>query len=449
MLKADYLSVVKKSARRDAPNVILILVDCLRARNIGAYGMGAVETPNIDQLAAASFLFRKAFVQMPYTQPSTASIVSSLYPSIHGIVRPDTRFAAETVGAGEIFAAAGYDSAAFVGNPHINPRSGHLAGIQYFSDGRSGLSRLSSRLARWGEDSPALNRAFFRWLARRPVAPRPFFSFLFYIDTHNPYSGLPKPLHRFLNRRLHYPDYARNRYAAAEIAQIERLYRRRVRLADRSIGALVRFLKERGQWERTLLVLSADHGEGIDSRPEHGFHGALYEKGIHVPLIVSAPWLGGAPQAYDTLMESIDILPSLTELTGLPLSEGFQGRSFAPLLKGEPYAPREFVAGEYNDNRYVRTPHWKYINNTEGMLGRSARWSEGADLMDFEEVYDLTADPDEERNVVRALNAPELQLLRAFHAQFLRMLKGPAFSPETYTVDDAVLERLKELGYLE
>lgn len=447
MIKHEYLKSLAHFAGRPAPNIILIVVDCLRARNVGCCGSQFADTPHLDALGAGGFVFRKAFAQIPHTQPSTASILTSLYPSVHGINTPANRFDPETIRAGEIFRAASYDTAAVVANPHINPQSGHLEGFDYFSDGRSPTQRANARLAHWGEDSTVLNRRCFSWFQRERHPDKPFFLLLFYIDAHNPYTSLPNVLHRFLNRKLHYPNFTRYQYTDLEIEQIEQLYRRRIRLVDSSIGKLVEFLSSQHVRDNTVLVVTADHGDGIDRRPEHWLHGGLYEKGVHVPLILSAPWLNQPPQVFDHLVASIDILPSLVDLVDLPAPEQFQGRSFAPLLRGGVYEPREYTAGEYNHNRYVRTAEWKYINNTVGVLGTDSRRDGGRHAA--EEVYAPDHDPDEHQDLVNEVRPEVLGYLRSVYQDFSLQLERQTFRAETYTVDEQVLARLRGLGYLE
>jgi arylsulfatase A-like enzyme len=429
--------------------MVLVLVDCLRACNVGCCGGKVPDTPHMDRLADRGFSFRRAFVQAPHTQPSTASILTSLYPSCHGVITPQNRFDSEVIRAGEIFRALGYETAAFVANPHINPESGHLEGLDYFTDGRNWLKRRSWRLGHWGEPAPVLNRYFYRWFKQQRAPHQPFLTFIFYIDTHNPYTTLPNMFHRFLNQKLHYPKFHEYEYSDEEMEQLDHLYRKQVRRVDWSIGDLIRFLKEERVWDNTLFVLTSDHGEGLDRRPGHGFHGQLYEKGVHVPLIVSAPWLAAAPQTFGNLVASIDILPSILELLDLPVYFQFQGESFASLLQGKSYQERQYVAGELNRSRYIRTKGWKYINRTVGFFGPNPRWSGQEDLLRFEEIYDLEKDPNEERNLIQEVGKDVLMRLRSFHQQLSRVLQEQPYQSETYDVDEDVLQRLRGLGYIE
>jgi arylsulfatase A-like enzyme len=449
MKKEDYLRTLKGMAKESRPNVVFVLVDSLRARNLGCYGKQEMGTPYIDRLNDEGFLFRQAFAQVPYTQPSTASIFTSLYPSSHGVNRPSNSFAPRILRLGEILRAAGYQTAAFVANPHINPDSGHLEGFQYATDGTNWLKRRIWHLARWGEDSSVLNRHFFRWFKREHQSSEPFLAFLFYIDPHVPFTSLPNAFHRFLDRKFYYPDMSKYKYSDEGMERVYELYQRRVHNVNRSVGELVRFLRREDVLGQTLFIFSADHGEGLDRRPGHWQHGGLYEKGLHIPLLVLAPWLGNAGKSFDVLIESIDILPSILELVGLPLHPQFQGHSFAPLLHGDAYTPHYYVAGEYAYSRYVRTRRWKYINKTAGNWGICSDWSEEKDLLDFEEVYDLDADPDEDRNLVRDIEPDTLDQLRGWHREFLQRLEERKFETGTYEMQDEIIRRLRGLGYLD
>lgn len=365
------------AARR--PNVLVLLIDAFRADRVSAYGHPEKLTPTIDEIAAEGVLLEQAFAVAPWTLPSVASLFTSYYPSVHGAT--DYRaasMAARTGGVSvavlhdhfetlaEVLQREGYATAAVSANVFVQPQFGFGQGFDAF---RSDF--VANHVP-----GTLVNEAALAWLDGRP-ADRPFFLYLHYMDVHGPYDAEPrfmkprieavanKPDKRALTRQefeninqylrafpqdapdldLHkrlslYWDYWVARYEAG-VAQM-----------DYHLHLLRQALRERGLWDDTLLILTADHGEAFCEHKDRGFerlgwwdHGySQYQTQLHVPLILRWPGELAAGARMRGNVELIDLYPTMLELLGIRAVEGLQGGSFAAGLRGGSLAPAQAFA---------------------------------------------------------------------------------------------------------
>ena len=268
------------------PNIVLVLADSMRARSASCYGYGKRTTPYLDRLAAEGVRFANAFAQAPFTIASVASILTGVYPSVHQLQYYGQRLSNDLVTLPEILRKAGYYTAGFIANPHINLDSGLTRGFVYFTDGRPWYKRprLMRYFVAWAESGRALNRCVKRVL-RKALENQPFFFFVFYNDSHVPFSGLPRLLLPLVGRKFHTPDFETYTYTDAELARVIELYDQSLQRADAYIGQLWRMTQGAGGGN-TVFIVSSDHGEGLDRRAERAGHGRLYENGIHIPLVI-------------------------------------------------------------------------------------------------------------------------------------------------------------------
>ena len=283
---------------KDAP-IILISVDTLRSDHLPTYGYGGLETPGIDSLAKDSLVFDRAYAHVPLTLPSHASMLTGLLPPSHG-VRDNTGFAlgANIQTLAERLKTAGYDTGGFISGMVLRQSTGISQGFDIYEDDLDTQSedRIRRYAFRRGNLTTELAK---KWLENR--TGKPFFLFLHLYDPHTPYDPPPP-----------FGARANNPYDG-EIAFVDSL------LED-----FFQFLKQRGLYDRALIVFTSDHGEGLG---EHGEdeHGILaYREGIQVPLIVKLPGghLGGQRRLEP--VGSFDITPSI--LSSLDLSaDGMDG----------------------------------------------------------------------------------------------------------------------------
>jgi arylsulfatase A-like enzyme len=425
-------------ARTPGPptNVVLIDIDTLRADSLGVYGGGPASSPAIDRLAAEGTRFEWAFSQAPYTLPSQVSIVTSLYPWSHGVVRENQRMTTSALTMAEIFQAAGMQTAAFVDGGYVSEHFGFSQGFDSFED----FDRRGVR---------AMEPAIEAWLRDRDE--RPFFLFVHTYDPHAPYAPV-EPFRSLAVSRVAPPtpgfeptgevleairasqwEPPLRRLNDVDLAFARALYGGEVAMVDDWIARLRGVLERSGKLERTVLAIVSDHGEEFQ---EHGsvLHEKLYTTVTRVPLIIVSP---GAPAGVviSNAVESIDLLPTLLELLRLDVPASLQGRSLA----------RAVLLGEEPPARGVlsHSPFWgeqRAIANDERHL--IATLSTGA-----VELYDYRADPlefvnlaDREPSTVRRLVA-ELSL-RVRNLEERQPISDEAVLPAE------VEASLRALGYL-
>ena len=398
-----------------AQNLLFITIDTLRADHVGAYGARNVATPNIDAIAREGALARRATVQVPLTRPSHVSIFTGRYPAEHGIrdnVAPalgtNVPLMAETL------KSAGFVTAGFVSSVVLARSSGLERGFDLFSDkfevGEDD-ARFLNTIQRRG-DVPT--REAIDWI--RAHARDRFFAWVHLYDPHDPY----EPPERY----------------AVEYA--EHPYDGEVAWSDELVGRLLGALQEAAVSDRTLVVVTSDHGEGLGDHGEavHGYF--IYETTLHVPLVVRGPGIKSGV-VVDGVTRSVDLFPTVMDLLGLASRVPVvSGRSVAPALRGTALADEPAFAESlvplihygWSDLRSVRDGRWKYI------------------LAPRPELYDLDRDPGELANLVDREPA-RARAMRAGLEQRLRAEQSAARSaPSSAVVTPDLLEKLGALGYV-
>jgi arylsulfatase A-like enzyme len=334
------------------PNVLLVVLDTVRADAWHCYGYPRATTPNLDRFAARGVRFERAFTTSPWTLPSHATMFTGRYPRelfpegstpIDGSVE----MLREPPVLAEVFDDAGYATAGFVANVgYCSYVHGLHRGFLHYEDyDRSvGMLLMSSALGKTvltvralltGEPPPSgrktaadINAAFLRWLDGGPRAP--FFAFLNYFDAHSPYAPPDPDANRF--RGAAPPateiDFYRQ-YAPAEVQAMRDTYDDCVWYLDGQLGRLFAELERRGILDDTIVVVTSDHGEHFG---EHGimYHGnSLYPALLHVPLIVSYPRAVPAAVEVERTVSLRDLAASLLDLAGVaPVLPGTSLRRF-------------------------------------------------------------------------------------------------------------------------
>jgi arylsulfatase A-like enzyme len=448
--------VARPAAPAGAPNVVLVMVDTLRADHLSCYGYTTIHTPHIDALARDALRYTNAFSQASWTRPSVATILSGLYPSSHGAVHKADILPDRVDTLAEMLQRGGYRTVAFADNANVsqafNFQQGfdefHYLAPDFFFHANetaaqlalySGLRLVRERfLARrvdvhhYYQPAETVTAEVRRWLAAREPDGRPFFLFVHYMDPHDPYF-----VHPFNGE-----GYARvaNPNPPATLAEKFRgLYDGEVAYLDEHLGVLLEDLRTRGLYGPTLVVLTADHGEEFQ---EHGgwWHGTtLYDEQIHVPLIVKAPHAEGAGRAVEELATSLDIVPTILAAAGLPVPEALPGHAL-PLDGASPPARQSVFAEEDlegNVLQAVRTRQWKLISaNPENPRG-----------LPPEELFDLTRDPGEHADLVDQARA-QAETMRAELGRSVLQARAHAGATAQGGIDAATQERLRALGYV-
>ena len=391
------------------PNVLLVSIDTLRADHVGAYGATFAETPTLDRLAAEGTRFARVVASSPLTLPSHASLLTGRHP--HEIaVRHNGmyRLAPGWETLPERLRDAGWATGAFVGAYVLAARFGLDQGFDRYDDTTS--TELAAPGGFTERSADAVSDAALAWLES---APRPFFLWTHYYDPHASYRP-PTP----------YADRFAERPYDGEIAWV-----------DAQLARIVSALRSRGELDRTLIVVTSDHGESLGEHGEltHGY--SLYDAVLRVPLIFRGPGVP-AGRLVEPLVRSIDVAPTVLSLLGRGGLPASSGRDLRPLWEGADAAER--VA-------YSETLA------TELELGWSALFSIRSERFRYvqaprPELYDLEVDPGERQNLLqtdpRGHAAEALEL-----AALLQSSLADAVQVAPERLEAEALERLNALGY--
>jgi arylsulfatase A-like enzyme/Flp pilus assembly protein TadD len=390
-------------------SVLLITIDTLRADALGAYGHREAQTPWVDRLAAGGARFQTARAHNVVTLPSHANLLSGLYPLAHGI-RDNSgfRFPAGTPTLATMLRAHGYRTGAFVSAFPLDSRFGLDAGFDVYDD-RFGGGETQTGFRMAERPGPRTVAAAARWLAAQGDART--FCFVHLYEPHFPYAPPAPFAERFQSRP----------------------YDGEVAAADAALEPLLRPLLDAGRNGRTLVVLTADHGEGLGDHGEQT-HGLLaYEATLRVPLIFYAPGLFAASVMLHPARH-VDVVPTILDFLGFEVPKELPGRSLrTPDTTRESGATRptyfEALSASFNRGwaplQGVVLERWKYVD------------------LPIPELYDLAADPAESQNLASS-RQDEVERMRALLSTFRAADTKAARAPESAET----VARLRALGYV-
>jgi arylsulfatase A-like enzyme len=425
-------------------NVVLVILDAGRAREFGCYGYGRATTPNIDAIAQDGVLFEKAFTPAVYTLGAMSSVWTSQYPDRHhSAVSFSAKLPKDRLVLSELLGAQGVYTAGFVANAIAGKFSGFDRGFSEFHEVYREQATSSA---------DAFARVLPPWLAAHK--DRPFFAYVHFREPHFPYDPPPPfdtrfgpegPITKERRRDSKYVNddlnQERRKPAPDEIEQIVRLFDGNLAFADQEIGRLREALQSEGLWDQTVLIVAADHGEGLF---EHGWIGhnvQLYDDSMHVPLVVRFPTgKGRRGVRLSAFVDLLDVAPTIADLFGVLGKAGsersFEGRSLLPVIAGAPGKAAVLSRTIWDRPRYaLRTADLKFVYDT--------RTGE-------ESLFDLKADPEERRD-----KRAEEPLLTAYyretlHATIARLAqRGAASSAAAAPMTCEECQNLKALGYID
>jgi len=431
------------------PNIIFVVVDALRPKNLGCYGYGKNISPNIDGISKQGLLFWDAYSTTNTTDPSLTTIFSGRFGRSHGIMEHGALLQSEEVmnylktvrTLPEILKGNGYKTFAldWLGRWHTK-------GYDYYS----GILRAESR---WGEKltygqtrghaERKPRRGLLKYLplimsrisslVKKPhIIPRTdiygdaaivtqkaidiikenlehnFFLFIHYWDTHFPYNNpggaeethaRPDRSSREQLKRVKHRGRDKQIQLLGGIERVLAMYDGSIALVDQEIGKLVAALTDLGILENSLIILTADHGESLTEHDIYFDHHGLYNETIHVPLILR---YAGLPQGkvVKGFVQHPDIMPTILDIVGVKSEEDYDGRSLMPLIcRNEQINPTIYAEETHSEvKQLVATPEYKYISapSAEDAVCKYCHMIHGG----VEELYDLAADPTEMVNVV-------------------------------------------------
>ncbi|PCJ54504.1 MAG: hypothetical protein COA70_05100 [Planctomycetota bacterium] len=336
---------------KDLPNIVLVVIDTLRADFLSSYGHladGKATTPVLDRLATKGVRFEAAYAQAPWTRPSTASLFTGLYPASHGIVTPFDPLAKALPTMASMLQNRGYQTAAFSANPQISTAFGFNHGFDRFWSSTARLKDRSAgiRLARklglgsvevqpergvLHSTADDVNQAVGQWLDHKASGEATFL-YVHYLDPHDPYSapedllgvkpGLPVD-ESILYASQDLPPFPLEAALlpgldSKELRELKRRYETEIRFVDDRLGKMLERLREEGIWgENDYLVITSDHGEEFHEHQQWQHGRSLYEEMIHVPLIVLGPNIPPGTVVSESV-ELVDVLPTMANWSGAP-----------------------------------------------------------------------------------------------------------------------------------
>lgn len=440
-----------------SPNIVLITIDTLRADHCSVYGYGLRTTPRLEKLAWEGARVETAYVPMPSTGPAHASLFTSRYPLAHQVLKNGHVLADEYPVLAEVLGEAGYRTAAFVSSFVLDDRFGYGQGFDSYDDDFRGADSSYKKMESWegfevpGEFDRRAHETTERaisWL-RENGHRGSFFLWVHYMDPHEPYDP-PEPW------RTKYLEPTMDR---RDLRRAVALYDAEIAFTDGEVGRFLDVLDDISPPESTLVVLTADHGEGL---LDHGFMGhgpVLYEETLRVPLVIRWSERIPAGSVIQGPVEIVDVMPTILGLAGISPGElVLQGRDLtAALTAGAEMDPEHrvfFQRRSYERNRVpvfavegvlfgrplrvkgnkhgVRQGDWKYV---EAPMERTR------------ELYDLSSDPAERTNLVSRRRELVRELAGQLEAWRNRQ-EGLALGPGQEAGEED-LERLRSLGYVQ
>lgn len=420
-------------------NVLLIVIDTLRADHLGSYGNERPTSPHLDALAESGVRYPQALSTAPWTTPSIAALMTSRYPSSVGIESEKARLAEEALLLAEVLQSAGYMTGAAVSHSFCASEWGFDQGFDAFDE-----SNVLGHAAVTTDGVTARGMSFLDEAAEQD---RPWMLWLHYFDPHcayvederHPMGGRGEYNGKVQSGEL-YRKVLRQwrRYDESDWNEMRRLYDSEIARTDQGIGELLAHLDKLGLADNTLVVLTADHGEEFHDHGGVGHAKTLYSEVLHVPLIVRYPrsdprFTEAQPAAPEGWVSLVDVAPTVLEVCAVAQPEPFVGTSL--LRARTPDAPY-YVYGETHRAGGLRTAL------SDGF--KLIRWLDSART----NLFDLSLDPAEAKDLSRdPAHKQRLAEMNAALDGHLARVQVNALQAVPIELGAEQVKRLGDIGY--
>jgi len=415
----------------DAPDIVLIVLDAARADHVGAYGYSRQTSPNIDRFAANSLLFENVHATAPYTLSSMATMLTGLSFAQHGVTGREHKISESVTTLAEYLQDAGYRTACLSANPNNSARLGLEQGCDVFEEFWLDVVPPESL------DPYRVSRSALE--ALRDTAESPLFLMLHYVPPHEPYA--PRPEFDIFGdedydggydgswETIRSIDDGTLEPTPADLEEIVSLYDGNLRTGDDAVGLVLDALQRRERWDRTVVLVTSDHGEAFGEHGRMGHNTTVYDEMLHVPFILRVPDDLRLPAVDRASVASLaDVTPTLLGLAGVEPRGRLYGEN---LLAPRVTTGRRVVArsGGLRPFYAYRTERWKAI---EGRGGG--------------ELYDLSVDPDERTD--RYVDHPAT--FACLNALLQLEISGSveASTAESGELSEEEMRTLRSLGYV-
>jgi len=446
-----------RGARGDPrPDIVMVVVDSLRADHLGCYGYARDTSPTLDRLAREGVLFENATSTTSWTLPAHAAVFTGLDDLAHGVTDNRRRLADAHLTLAEVLRAAGYRTAGFYGAPFLHPSFGLQQGFDVYESYIGSLwegmddDEFHSRLGRGelgavGEVSgPRAVRMVDSWLDG--ASDDPFFLFVHLWDVHHdyipprehlaPFDPDPDTVRRF-HQLLRNPD-VRPDMEAGDLRDLVACYDGEVRFTDDSLARILESLERHERLDGTVVLFTADHGDEFFEHGGVGHRRTLFEEVLRIPMILWCPGRLEAGVRVEGLVGLTDVMPTLLALAGVGVPAEVRGKDLLPLIRGEPRGRsregREALIELERTMTGIRTDRYKLIRHRDGET----------------RCFDLEADPQERRPL--PADAPEVAVLGerldALVAEARRFRDGLGRAgADALPLEPEIRRRLQALGY--
>jgi arylsulfatase A-like enzyme len=423
--------------------ILLVTIETFRWDHASLHGYSRDTTPTLERLAREGARFDRHYVQAPFTRPSLSSMVTSRYPVSLGITDNVPPLPESAYTAAEIFTDRGYVTSGFLAQFILGQHYGFTQGFHDFFNHKNDTV------------TETVTRDLYPWLERHKADNT--FSWIHLFDPHGPYRPLDGYADRYRDDALYNNDSqmlsagkgkATGAFVPGYVADPGQLERRHyvanydaeIRYVDDHLAKLVKWLEDSGQARDTLLVITADHGESMTDHGRYFAHGSLYEHDLHVPMVIWAPGRVTPGTQVTARSSHLDILPTLLDFAGADEPDGLKGHSLRGLMAGGAKAPQPFTiavtgAGPREQVAVISDSDLKLIVDHKGQPV---------------EVYDLTQDPDETRNLIGSRGDEARKLAGAYRGWVQDQLADDArTTTQDRDLSDDEIEALRALGYIE
>lgn len=456
----------KRSGRR--VNVILIIVDALRADHLGAYGYEKPASPFFDAWSRKGILFENCMSQSSWTKTSMASLLTGMEAETTRVFAFKDTLPEEAVTMAEVLSANGYQTAYVQTNAWLYNEFA-------FGQGFENRAQLGPETDKWPEKKAAyrawaVNEQAERWLEDRD-RDRPFFLYLHYMDVHSPY--IPPPPHntifdpdfpRELRDYIFTMKYIYNNLTFSSTAErifeklksdhdmlghLVSLYDGEINYFDAEFRKLMRTLEEKDLFDNTLIIFGSDHGEQFMEHGKLRHANSLYIEELHVPLVFCLPGVLPEEKRIETPVRNLDIFPTVMDILGIKHNLPVEGGSLYDLMRGR---SRGYEPGQ-SFSRLKIESEWP-INRQDQASLRDGEWVIIRDhLRGVEELYNLDEDPQEHKDL--SLDMPKVLKEMSFKLDEsvrlsgeARTLAGLPEAPRKTELDEHMKESLEAIGYI-
>ena len=474
--------------QKNSPNVILITMDTTRADHISCYGYYRKTTPNIDNLADESLLFKNAYSTASWTLPAHASIFTGLYPSKHGAHgRMDVslydlggKLNDKFITLAEVLQEKGYKTAGVIGGPYCSSHFGLAQGFNYYNEE---LHNIQSDLTHFmlykiigkfvplmdfahlygysgARTAEQINNAVFDWLEDNHS--HPFFLFVNYFDPHGPFAALPpyNTLYEGKNKEIIKTvggksaiNYTKREWpfiqsvlkgdralSEKEKAHFISQYDGKIAYLDFHMGRLFQKLKSLEIFDKTMIIVTGDHGESFGEH-ELVFHNlAVYDNLLKVPMVIKYPLSLKITGVVEYPVSLTDVMPEILKMIGYPAPDLIQGTALSDKRR------QGIIAENYRQKFFVNLSPERFDRNLKTIIKDNFKYIWASNGKN--ELYNLNNDPNELQNLVNELPC-KVKEMQGNLSCLLPSNKSTVIpKEESLEMDKGLRENLKALGYL-